>query len=543
MTQINQNLFFTLIAAATTAFLGLLVFIHNRKGISNRIFIVHAAVGVVWAIINYFSVIASPETALFWIRFVIFFAVPHVFLFLLFVENFPSEKLEGRRWQFVVTLGLMGLMMILALSPFVFSGISITETGGVVPSPGILIPVFSPLLVVFFIASVFLVVKKYFTTYDAVVKRQWLVISIGLFVAYTLLIFFVFLRVITLNDTTFVPYSPLFLLPIFIGAAYAILRHHLFRIKVIASETLTFLLLITSVIGVMITTTTFGLVLSLVTVLFVLVFGILLIKSVLREVEQRELLEKLNKELAEQKGQVEELSHFKSQLLSLASHQIKAPLAAIKGFVSILLEGLYGKVGNPKVVDTLGKIKGSADDLIDLIDTLLDLRRIDEGKMEYQFAKVDFGKMVKDVVQGLEPLALEKKLSLEATVPARETLVNADAQKLKQVVRNLVDNAIKYTQAGFVKIELHDGPSALDGQEHDEMIVSVKDTGLGVSPMLLPHLFEEFIRDDRVKKEIRGTGLGLYIARKILEAHGGTIWAESSGEGKGSTFFVKLKKL
>src|SRR3989344_3542280 len=201
MTQINQNLFFTLIAAATTAFLGLLVFIHNRKGISNRIFIVHAAVGVVWAIINYFSVIASPETALFWIRFVIFFAVPHVFLFLLFVENFPSEKLEGRRRQFVVTLGLMGLMMILALSPFVFSGISITETGGVVPSPGILIPVFSPLLVVFFIASVFFVVKKYFTTYDAVVKRQWLVISIGLFVAYTLLIFFVFLRVITLNDT------------------------------------------------------------------------------------------------------------------------------------------------------------------------------------------------------------------------------------------------------------------------------------------------------------------------------------------------------
>ena len=161
----------------------------------------------------------------------------------------------------------------------------------------------------------------------------------------------------------------------------------------------------------------------------------------------------------------------------------------------------------------------SANDLINLINTLLDMRKVEEGKMDYQMARADLSKIVNEVTDLMRPLAETKKLEFKFDSPGHEVPVNADAEKLKQVVQNLTDNAIKYTPSGFVHIELK--------EENGSAIVTVSDFRRGFSPELAPHLFEEFIRDERVKKQILGTGLGLYIARKIAEAHGGTLWAES----------------
>jgi len=199
-----------------------------------------------------------------------------------------------------------------------------------------------------------------------------------------------------------------------------------------------------------------------------------------------------------------------------------------------LMEGLYGPVSN-KVKETLEKMKKSADGLIGLIDTLLNLRQVDEGRISYQFAKTDVVKIVRDTADELRPLAEAKKLELKVEIPEKEIFANADGQKLRQVFQNLIDNAIKYTPSGFVKVCLKE-----DGQW---VAFEISDSGLGIPKSLLPHLFEEFIRDERVKKEILGTGLGLYIARKMIEAHGGQIGAESEGEGKGSRFWVKIKKI
>jgi signal transduction histidine kinase len=118
----------------------------------------------------------------------------------------------------------------------------------------------------------------------------------------------------------------------------------------------------------------------------------------------------------------------------------------------------------------------------------------------------------------------------------QEAFVSADRSKLKQVIQNLLDNAIKYTpNGGSVALEIQDMGSAY--------MIAVKDSGLGIPQDLIGHLFEEFIRDERVRKEIMGTGLGLFIARKIIEAHGGRIWAESGGPNKGSVFSIALKKI
>ena len=326
------------------------------------------------------------------------------------------------------------------------------------------------------------------------------------------------------DNPRFISLGATFILPFVVFTFLAIFKHGFLNVRVITTEVVAFLLSIATLIEFIIAKNPIDLWLRFGVFVLVLVFSILLVKSVLKEVRQREELARLN-------TQLDQLSKFKSQLLSIASHQIKAPLAAIKGYASLVLDGSYGDA-NGEVKVALGKIKYSADDLINLVNTLLDLRKVEEGKMDYQFAKTDLNKLVSEVFELLRPLADSKKLEFTLSLPDKEILVNADAEKLKQVIQNLIDNAIKYTPTGFVRVELKEE----NGLAH----ATVSDSGYGIGPNLLPQVFDEFTRDERVKKEIRGTGLGLYIARKIIEAHNGKIWAESAGENKGSTFHVSI---
>lgn len=523
------------------AFLAAVVFYHDKKSFTNKIFIFHSIVAVAWSISNYFSVSVSPDKVLFWIRLVIFFAIPYVMSFFIFVQNFPETKLVVSRYK-IATISIITIgMMVLAISPLVFSGIQERGERLVSPVAGKAIPFFGPLLILFFIWSFALAIRKYFKSIETT-RRQWLAIGIGLSVAFTLLIFLVFVRVIAYGDTSFVIYSPLFILPIFIGSAFAILKHHLFNVKVIATEILTFLLLITSLLQLFLSENTLIRTINSLIIIFVLYFGILLIKSVLREVKQREELQKLTVNLEKANKELEKLSRFKTQILSFASHQIKAPLATIKGFASIITEGLYGEV-NDKIKETIGKMKASADELISLINTLLDMRKVEEGKMEYKFETVKIKDLVQSVYETLKVQAEAKKLEFNFN-SGSEAAIKADPQKLKQVIQNLAENAIKYTPQGFVKLETKEDSLSNSGQASGYVIFSVSDSGLGIGPNLFSHLFDqEFVRDDRIKREVKGTGLGLYIAKRIVTDHGGTIWAESQGEGRGSTFYVKLRKI
>lgn len=219
------------------------------------------------------------------------------------------------------------------------------------------------------------------------------------------------------------------------------------------------------------------------------------------------------------------------ELLSVVSHQIRSPLAAIKGYVSLIIEGSYGAV-DERAREALDKVQHSVDELVELVDDLLDMRKAMAEKMEYQFLKVDLGKVVAEAIIHARMLAEGKKLEFSFIEPKKEIWVNADSKRLKQAIHNLADNAVKYTPNGFARIEIR--------EEGRDAIVSVLDSGIGIPPALLPHIFEEFVRDERVKSGIRGTGLGLSIARKIAEAHGGKIWAESPGEEKGSAFHMSI---
>lgn len=266
----------------------------------------------------------------------------------------------------------------------------------------------------------------------------------------------------------------------------------------------------------------------------VLLFSIMIVRSVYREVEQRQTIEKLVTKLEDANTRLTELDQMKSEFISLASHQIRGPLAAIKGYASLILEGDYGRV--PKnIQEPIETIFQSCQSLVTIVEDFLNVSRIEQGRMKYDFTDFDIVELVRQVITELRPSINKKGLRIVTSLPEERIMVNADVGKIKQVIGNLVDNATKYTKEGSLTIALeYNGISK-------KVLFTISDTGVGISPETLPKLFQKFSRaEDAAKANILGTGLGLYVAKELLKAHEGRIWAESAGVGKGSTFFVEM---
>jgi signal transduction histidine kinase len=534
---VNLDLLAVGIMTAAAGTLGFVVFFNNPKSATSRAFLFFSFATIAYTILNYLQHnVNPPSLALWFLRGTIFMGVWHALSFFHFFFNFPKEKTLLPKWYTLGLIPITALVSLINLTPFTFSDINKLSLDGKIVSvtngPGIAI--FGITVFALIIGGIFILIKKWFSS-KGFERRQFNFILFGTVMTFTLILIFNFMLPVVYNNSGFVPLVPISLSIFLVFTAYAIIRHHLLNIKVISTEILAFVLATVTFIEIIFADNIFLLIFRSATFLLVLSFGILIIKSVLREVEQREKLQELATQLATANKKLNELSQFKTQLLSLASHQIKSPLAVIKGFTSILLEGLYGPIED-KVKETIIKIKESADSLLSLINTLLDLRKVEEGRMDYQFAPTDLVAIIKQVVGELQLLASARKLNLSLDYKGESIMISSDSQKLKQVFQNLVDNSIKYTPQGFIKIDIK--------TQDNKVIVSIINSGLGISEELIPQLFEEFVRDEKIKRQILGTGLGLYIARRIVEAHHGRIWAESDGEGdgKGARFYVELVK-
>lgn len=242
------------------------------------------------------------------------------------------------------------------------------------------------------------------------------------------------------------------------------------------------------------------------------------------------------KELTEANSRLRELDRMKSDFVSIASHQLRTPLTATKGYVSMLLEGTYGTISD-KVGSALKMLYASNERLVRIVDDLLDLSRMESGKFQYTFAKVSLADLLADVVKELAVAAEIKKLKIIWNTPehAERFGISADEEKLRQTFLNLLDNAIKYTRRGYVEIKI------AQDKRPGYVRVSVKDTGIGISSEDQTRLFEQFVRGkEGSRASAVGSGIGLFIAKKIVKDHSGDIWAESEGVGKGSTFIVVL---
>lgn len=313
----------------------------------------------------------------------------------------------------------------------------------------------------------------------------------------------------------------------FVG--YAIIRQHLLSVRLIGAELFTALLLVTLFAQVLLAPSLLAQSVTVATLGIAAGFGILLIRSVRREVKAREILAQANAELRR-------LDAAKSEFISLASHQLRSPLAAIEGYTSLLLDGSYGQ-DPARAREALGRIRSSVAQLAGFVAELLDLSRIEAGRIQYRIQPIRLGEIVERVLRELEVRASAKGVALRFDNRTAAGLrAQADPDKLHEVVMNLVDNAIAYTPKGSVIVTL----SAVSDLRQ-VLRLEVRDEGIGIPPEVLPRLFVKFSRSDEAKK-VRpdGTGLGLYLVKRLVEDQGGRVWAESSGPGKGSAFFVEL---
>ena len=405
-------------------------------------------------------------------------------------------------------------------------------------------------LVEMFIAIVLLsyIIYKYIKERDIYFKKQILLIGAGILF---FLLSFSWTNVfgsITL-DWKMTQYG-LFGMPVFIGIlAYMIVKFKAFNIKLIGTQALIVaqVILIASMFAFVRTTT--NQVLTGITLFLTAVMGWNLIRSVKKEVALREALEISSAELVERKDelqmmadrlaqsndQLRTLDNAKSEFISIASHQLRTPLTAIKGFLSLLLEGSYGPVGE-KHVEVLNKIYISNERLITLVEDLLNISRIESGRMEFKFDQWDLEKICGEVLDTFALRAKDNDLYLEYTPPETPVPeVTIDGVKVREVISNLVDNALKYTLHG------HGGVTLRLQQVGDAARITVADTGIGVPATELPYLFAKFSRGKDISRlNTGGTGLGLYVGRNMIESNGGKIWAESDGQDHGSRFIIEI---
>jgi signal transduction histidine kinase len=246
------------------------------------------------------------------------------------------------------------------------------------------------------------------------------------------------------------------------------------------------------------------------------------------ELRERLLAEKTG-ELERASGEIAKLEEERSRFLSfigIAAHDLKAPLTAIQGFLWVILGGFAGEISE-KQKNMLERSTRRINELLTLISDLLDIPRIESGQIVEEMKDVSLRKVINDSLESQRSLAKEKGIKLKLEIPGGLPKIKGSASRLQQVITNLVNNAVNYTSEGSITVRVQ--------EKSREMLVEVMDTGIGIPAEDMPRLFEDFFRASNV--ETKGTGLGLSITKRIVEAHGGKIWAESPWDGIAGTKF------
>jgi signal transduction histidine kinase len=375
-----------------------------------------------------------------------------------------------------------------------------------------------------------LLIRKYRSS-PADFRKQIVLMGVG--IEFFLFLFFIITFLAAyLTDTGILSDSRLefyglFGMPIFmIFIAILIVRFKMFNAKLFATQALVFGTAL--LIGAQLFTATglTGFAVTLATFILFLIAGFFLIQSVRREIEQRELIQKQEKELEVVNAQQENLLHF-------VSHEVKGYLGKSAAAFASIVEGDFGPVPDMLKTMSVGVLADVRKGVATVMD-ILDSANLKKGTFAYNKAPFDFKKAAEETVQDLKKDAEEKKLALTLSVGDGVFTMNGDEDKIRRhVIRNLVDNSIKYTPSGSIQVTVT--------REGNIVRFVVQDTGVGITPEDMQHLFTEGGHGkDSVKVNVHSTGFGLFIAKQVVVAHGGTIKAESEGAGKGSRFTVEL---
>ena len=513
-----------IIVVIANSILAVVVFKNNPKSATNRIFSLLSFATIGWLTASQISL--SPQflsSSLFWIRLSIFFAMLQTLSLFLLSITIPYPKIPINNRLLVILIAISAFVMLINLTPLSFSRVEMINNSPN-PIPGIGLFPFAISVIFLFLGSIVSLIKKLKRS-AGLEKIQIKYMTYGIFLMLGLIIITIMIPVVFFRVNTFVPFAPAYML-IFLGiTAYTIIQHKLFDIKIILTEVITIILWIILFAKIFVSQSLPEAIVDILVFSVIVVFGILLIRSVIREIEQRKILEDLTERL-------KQLDAQKDEFISMAAHELRAPMTAIKGYVSMVLEGDTGDIPE-KARGFLADANNINDRLIRLVNNMLNVSRIEEGRMVYQEEVESLSRVLRSVFNQFIPEAQRKNLEYTLEIPPQvKDSVKVDPDRVQEIIGNLVSNAIKYTDTGSVKVKLSQS-------EPNTIRCEVVDTGPGISEEEQKQLFQKFRRAESSVGKTTGTGLGLYISRLLVEKFGGKIGLTSK-PGSGSNFWFEL---
>jgi len=489
----------------------------------------------------------TPEEAALWWRIGHIGAIMIPVLFLHFVHEFLKIK------QTAVLVFLYIVSFLLLIADFT-GGLFIDNMRFVFGEfyydspPGTFYPLFTSIFFGLTVYSHVLLWKGYKESSDKLVKDKIKFFFFGMGVSFAGGAFN-FLPVYGIDIYPFMNMT-VFFYPLII--TYAIIRHQLFDIKLIFVELAILSLNLFLFINIFTSHTKTDYVLNLSIFFAVIAFSTYLIRGIYNEIRDRTRIEELVWERAHANDRLRLMEVQKTEFVSIASHQLRTPLTIIKGYASMLLEGTFGTLGAP-AREAMDKLYASSAKLVELVEDLLTVSRIEQGRVVLNFEQVNFKEYVQETLEEIKPEVDSAKIVLAfGSEGNKEFSLFLDKKKFKQVIRHIFENSIKYTpKGGSIHVFI------MDDSVGDKVRLIVSDTGSGMTLAQLERFSEEAhmnlahspkedeqsVEDIDMKTASGGArGLGLYIAREIIEAHHGVLYLESAGLGGGVTVVIEIPK-
>ena len=513
----------SLLIGGFTAFLsGIVVYIHNRTKLENIAWLFSNITSAVWSF-GYFATITSlTHDMAFYSDWVLHAAACLIPVCYLFSVTSITNTYKSQRVQLIIASIISGIFLVLIPTQLFVRDVIPKAHFNFVPDAGPLYIYFTAYFFLLVFYALYILFKKYKESTDEVEKARY-----KYMILFTLAGFggggSVFL--LTFN-ISILPY-PLILFSIYPAiSGYAVFRYQLFDVKVITTEILVFSMWILILIRTLISTTLSDILINGGLLLFMIMAGVLLVRSVIKEVRLREQLDISNTKLKESNAGQANLIHF-------MNHQVKGRFGNAKNIFAELLTNDYGEM--PEFAKPLLQ-KGLEETTmgVDYVQSILKGASAENGTLPYDMRKIDFKTVVRDVSAKQKEYADKKGLVYSFAVRTGEYSIIGDETQLGEAVKNLIDNSITYTEHGSVSV-------SLSSLEHMVQL-KVEDTGVGIKESDKPKLFKSGGRGaDSLKININSTGYGLAFVKGVVEAHKGKVWVESE-QGKGSTFYIELPK-
>jgi signal transduction histidine kinase len=564
----NVDLLIVGVVTAAIMLLGIVIYFNDRHSITNRTFVALAIWATLWGILNYISYQTNVDASLtLWLlRIVLFLAVWFAYYLFKLMYVFPEKEKTFPIYYKTVFLPLVVIISLFTLTPYIFPSIAETSAVGTVSKTVVLPGIYLFGAMVFFLifGSFYLLIKK-IRHAGKEEKTPYRLILVGTIITFTLIIIFNFILAGIFLNVTYIPLGSLFIFPFVAFTFYAIYKHHLFNIKVAAIAFVAFILTVFSFINILYASSASQIAVNITLFVAVLIGSVILIRSVLKEIEQRERIQSLADDLSKANENQVALIHF-------ITHQVKGFFTKSRNIFSLLTEGEAGQL-TPEMQKYVAEGFDSDTKGVAMVNDVLNAANIKSGIVKYDITPFDISTLVGALVIEYKKMAEDKGLQLiyscwgnaaNQTGSAASTgcgkdeqvpncaidmknhanyIVNGDEEQLRQVFKNLIENSIKYTPKGSVTVRLSQSvaDSAVDHTQSPKIIFSVRDTGVGLTDEDKSLLFTQGGRGkDSTKVNVESTGYGLFIARGIVEAHHGRIWAQSEGRDKGATFYVEL---